>query len=83
MGLPLIATNVPGCKNVVEDGYNGYLCNLKDGDDLADKMEKMYNLSNGDLIAMGQNSRKKVEFQFDVKHVIQKYHASIEALSVQ
>lgn len=83
MGLPLIATNVPGCKNVVEDGFNGYLCNLKDGDDLADKMEKMYNLSNGELMAMGQNSRKKVEFQFDVKHVIQKYHASIEALSVQ
>jgi glycosyltransferase involved in cell wall biosynthesis len=82
MGLPLIATNVPGCNNVVEEGYNGYLCNLKDPDDLADKMEKMYDLSPEEREWLGQNSRNKVEKQFDVKHVIDKYHASIEALEV-
>ncbi len=42
MELPLITTNTPGCKEVVQDGYNGYLVNIKDQIDLA---QKMYELS--------------------------------------
>ncbi len=82
MGLPLITTDVPGCRNVVEEGYNGYLCKPRNPDDLADKMEKMYFLSEEELKSLGDNSRKKAENQFDVKHVIEKYNASIEALTV-
>jgi len=82
MGLPLIATNVPGCSNVVEDGYNGYLCEHRNPDDLANKMEKMHHLTPEEREWLGRNSRNKVEKHFDVKHVIDKYHASIEALAV-
>ncbi|MTI19842.1 glycosyltransferase family 1 protein, partial [Fulvivirga sp. RKSG066] len=41
---PIVATDVPGCNNVVENNYNGLLCELKSADDLADKMKQMMNL---------------------------------------
>lgn len=80
MGLPLVATNVPGCRNVVEDGYNGYLCTPKDSTDLAAKMENLYSMPDDLRGAMGENSRRKMEKQFDIKYVIEKYHTSINSL---
>lgn len=75
---PIIATNVPGCSQVVEDQVNGFLCNLKDADDLADKMRKMAMLDQETLSQFGQNGRKKMEAGFDESVVINKY---LEALS--
>jgi glycosyltransferase involved in cell wall biosynthesis len=73
LGKPLIATNVPGCKEVVEENYNGYLCMVKDATDLADKMRRLIELSDEQLIALGRNSRLKVESQFDEEIVFKKY----------
>lgn len=73
MAKPIVATNVPGCNNVVEDGYNGFLCNMKDSEDLAVNMMRIFKLSIYDRQKMGENSRKKVEEKFDEKFVIQKY----------
>ena len=39
MARPLIATDVPGCRSVVDDGVTGYLCKVRDGDDLARSMD--------------------------------------------
>jgi glycosyltransferase involved in cell wall biosynthesis len=80
MGIPIVATNVPGCRNVVEDGYNGYLCKMKNAEDLAAKMLNIFQLDPDKRAEMGVNSRKKVEQQFDVQHVIDKYHNAIAAL---
>ena len=81
MGRPLIATNVPGCREVVEHGVNGYLCEARSAKDLADKMLLM--LENSDEVhrAMGQASRAKVERQFDEKIVIEKYLAAIHQVT--
>jgi glycosyltransferase involved in cell wall biosynthesis len=73
MAKPIVTTNTPGCKDVVEDGYNGYLCKVKDSSDLAKKMEKMLNLSTKELMQMGNNGRQKVKNEFDEKIVIDKY----------
>ncbi len=73
MEKPLIATNIAGCKEVVEDGINGYLCRVKDSEDLADKMEKMLNLSEDKRKAMGKAGRQKITNQFDENIVIKKY----------
>ncbi|MCK6616413.1 MAG: glycosyltransferase family 4 protein [Cyclobacteriaceae bacterium] len=75
---PIIATDVPGCNQVVDDQVNGFLCNMKDANDLADKMRKMANLDPQSLIRFGQNGRKKMEAQYDESIVINKY---LEALS--
>ncbi len=80
MSKPLIATDVPGCREIVENGINGYLCNVKDSKDLEDKMLKMLNLSSNKRKEMGLNSRKKMEKEFDEQIVIDKYLSSIKAI---
>jgi glycosyltransferase involved in cell wall biosynthesis len=62
-----------GCREVVDDGVNGYLCNVRDADDLAAKMDRMLALSIDERAAMGRAGRKKMEAQFDEKIVIAKY----------
>ena len=78
MTKPIITTNVPGCKEVVDDGVNGYLCKVKNAKDLADKMRKMINLSEEERIKMGKAGREKVINEFDEKIVINKYLRTIE-----
>ncbi len=78
MAKPIITTDVPGCKDVVSDGLNGYLCKVKDSQDLAQKMEKMINLDKLERLRMGQKGREKIINQFDEKIVIEKYLAAIE-----
>lgn len=73
LGRPIIATDVAGCRDVVDDGQTGFLCNVKDAFDLAEKMEQFANLSHLDRSLMGQRGRKKVELQFDERIVITKY----------
>jgi len=80
MAKPIITTNVPGCRDVVDDGINGYLCKLKDYKDLADKMEKMLNLTEEKRKKMGKAGRKKILKEFDEKIVIEKYLETIEKL---
>lgn len=70
---PIIATDVPGCNQVVEHGVNGFLCRPKDAIDLASKMEEMGQLDNESLQSFGINGREKVKTTFDEKLVIHKY----------
>lgn len=42
VGLPIITTNAPGPSEVVEDGISGVLCEVKNSQDLADKMRALY-----------------------------------------
>ncbi|MBS1506125.1 MAG: glycosyltransferase family 4 protein [Bacteroidetes bacterium] len=81
-GKPMIATDVPGCHQVVKDNYNGFLCNLKDAEDLAAKMENMLSLDNEQLKQFGINGRALVEREYDENIVIDKYITSINTLRV-
>lgn len=80
MSKPLIATDVPGCNNVVKDNYNGFLCKLKDSEDLANKMERLLGLPKEKLEEFGRNSREKMKEKFDEKLVINAYLNSIETI---
>ena len=77
MGKPLIATDVPGCRQVVRDGHNGYLCRVKDPHDLARAMRQLMQLSPEQRQAMGQASRKLAEEVFDERLVVKKYLEAI------
>jgi glycosyltransferase involved in cell wall biosynthesis len=79
MGKPLIATDVPGCRQVVQDGRNGYLCKVRDPHDLARAMRQLMKLSPEQRQAMGRASRKLAEDVFDEKRVVDKY---LEALGL-
>jgi glycosyltransferase involved in cell wall biosynthesis len=79
MAKPLIATDVPGCREVVEDGQNGFLCRVKDARDLATKMIGMMEMAPADRRAMGEAGRQKMERQFDERLVIDAYLGRLEA----
>jgi glycosyltransferase involved in cell wall biosynthesis len=81
MAKPLIATNVPGCREVVQQGVNGYLCRLRSASDLADKMLKVIELSDTELKQMGNASRQIAVTRFDDRIVIERYRQAIEAVT--
>jgi glycosyltransferase involved in cell wall biosynthesis len=81
MGRPLIASNVPGCKEVIDDGVNGFLCEPRDSYSLSQNMEKMLKLSHNDRKKMGVLGRKKVEDNFSQEIVSNLYVDAIKNLS--
>jgi glycosyltransferase involved in cell wall biosynthesis len=74
---PIIATDVPGCNQVVEHQVNGLLCKLKDADDLARQMRRLAGMDDKTLQTFGSNGRKKMEAEFDESIVINKYLQAI------
>jgi glycosyltransferase involved in cell wall biosynthesis len=80
MGRPIITTDSVGCREVVDDGFNGYLCKVMDFTDLAEKMDKMLQLSAEERRRMGIYGRLKMEREFDEKIVISKYLSAIYSL---
>jgi glycosyltransferase involved in cell wall biosynthesis len=77
MAKPLIATDVPGCQHVVEDGRNGFLCAARSSGSLAEAMLRMAALSSDERRAMGTAGRARVEAEFDERIVIERYLAAI------
>lgn len=73
MGKPIIATDVPGCKDIVDNGVNGFLCEPRNAQCLAVQMEKMLSLSEGEREEMGRAGRKKVIEEYSESFVIDKY----------
>ncbi|HBP8864101.1 TPA: glycosyltransferase, partial [Escherichia coli] len=65
MGKPIIASDNIGCRDVVEDGINGFLCEPKNTKSLVDALERFINLSDKQKIEMGIASRRKIEQEFD------------------
>lgn len=80
LGRPIVATNVVGCQDAVDDSINGYLCNVKDAEDLADKMIRIIELPDAQRAAMGKAGREKVERQFDEQLVIQSYLRALDSI---
>lgn len=73
MSKPIVTTDVPGCREVIIDGQNGYLCMVKNTTDLQKKLEKMLILDHDTLVEMGKAGRKLVEKKFDESIIINHY----------
>lgn len=65
MGRPIVTTNVPGCKEILEDGITGFLCEPKNSSDLAEKMKMILLLTYEQRKEMGKRGRKKIEKEFN------------------
>ncbi len=72
MGKPIVTTDTPGCREVVDDGFNGFLVPLKNSIILAEKIER---LIKDDKLRerFGYNSREKALKEFDIEIVVNKY----------
>lgn len=77
---PIITTDRSGCKEVVDDGINGYICKQKDLNDLIDKIEKFIKLPYEEKREMGLRGRKKIEKEFDREIVIKAYFDEIDKI---
>ena len=73
LGRPIITTDRPGCREIVEDGVNGFMVKQRDTQDLIEKVEKFLKLTWEERRQMGLRGRAKVEKEFSRKIVVQKY----------
>lgn len=71
-GKIAITTDVPGCRDVVVDNWNGHLCKPKDAISLKECMEKVLRLSNEEKSKMEDNARKNVVDKFSTQIIINK-----------
>ena len=76
-GRPVIATRVPGCQDVVEDGITGLLCRPRDSQDLVEKMQMMLSFSVNERQRMGRCGRQRIEREFDERIVVGHYLQAI------
>jgi len=80
LSKPIVASNVAGCTNIVQDNVNGLLCEVMNADDLAFKMNEMMQLPESKRSEMGKNGRAIVESKFQEGIVIDKYLNTIGEL---
>lgn len=83
MARPLVATDVPGNRQLVEHGVNGLLCEPRDARSLADAMDKLGSMSPEQRAEMGQAGRDLVERCYGVDRVIQAYLDALAQLADQ
>jgi glycosyltransferase involved in cell wall biosynthesis len=73
MARPIVTTDVPGCRDVVREGENGFLCAARDGAALAAAMERALALDDDRWAAMGAAGRARVKREFAVSAVTSAY----------
>jgi glycosyltransferase involved in cell wall biosynthesis len=77
MARPMIATDVPGCRDVIVEGETGLLCAARSPEALAAAMEMMLRTDPAARAEMGRRARLRVERDFDEALVSKAY---LEAL---
>ena len=73
MSKPIITSDMPGCRDVVDDGRNGFLVPPRDVLALTRAMERMAGLSREARAGLGAASREKAEREYDERIVIDRY----------
>ena len=69
-GRPLITSDIPGCREAVEDGVSGYLCPAKDADALHEAMRRFVELPESWRGEMGRRGRERMEQRFSKTAVV-------------
>lgn len=70
VGRPVITSDIPGCKEAVEDGKTGYLCEAKNTNKLYEKMKEIVDKNVQEREQMGKNARKRMEELFDKSEIV-------------
>lgn len=82
MGRPMIATDVPGCREIVRDGETGILCQSRDAASLADAIDRMMSLQGKERARMGSAARELVEKRFGQAQVVDLYLGALASIGV-
>lgn len=70
IGRAVITSDIPGCREAVDDGVTGFLCERKNAAQLTDCMERFMNMSPEEREAMGKAGRRKVIAEFEKGMVV-------------
>jgi len=81
-GRPLLVSDIPGCRETVNEGLSGFVFPPGDKTALLDCMERFCRLDYAEKTAMGVEGRKKMEKEFDRKKVVLVYREQIERILV-
>lgn len=79
-GRPVLATNIPGCKEGIVDNLTGLLFAPRSCKALEETVEYFLSMSAKQREAMGQAARRKMEQEFDRRSVVESYMEEIEAI---
>ena len=80
MGKPIITTNIPGCRETVDNEVNGFLVAVKKADSLAEALIRFIELPKEKKLAMSKASHKKALKEFDVNNVLIQYRDIVDEL---
>lgn len=80
MGRPVIASDIPGCRETFDEGISGFGFKVKDHLSLANIISKFIELPYEEKQKMGINGRKKMETEFARSIVVDKYMSEINNL---
>jgi glycosyltransferase involved in cell wall biosynthesis len=81
MERPLIAADAPGCRALVDDGVDGFLCRVKDARSLASAMRRFAELPVAARAAMGEAARRKVQERVSENLVVAAYLDALSGLA--
>ena len=73
LGKPVITTDIPGCREMVDEGRNGFSVPPKDAEALAKAMSDYLSLTDDEKAAMGRAGRELAEKRYDINLVINEY----------
>lgn len=73
LGRPIVTTDVPGCRDIVHDGENGYLCAPRDAAALAAALDRAARTGDGDWARMAAAGRRRVVEGFSQARVTALY----------
>ena len=77
MELPIITSLNTGCREVVLEGVNGFLCTPNQVSDLVARMEQMMALTPPQRVELGKNGRDRVTELFGIERILTEYDHSL------
>jgi len=82
MAIPVVTTDTPGCRDMVDDRNTGFLCAPGDVESLYDSMKKLLDMPLKQRLKMGERAREKMIREYDEKIVIAKYIDAVNGVQV-
>lgn len=79
-GRPVLASNIPGCQEIFDEGISGFGLEPGSTESLIHAMEQFLSLTHEEKRAMGLAGRNKIEKQFDRQLVVNQYLEEIEKI---
>lgn len=80
-GVPCIVSDIPGCREAIEDGDTGFLFTVKDSDALTSAIERFLSVPLQDRRSMGLAARQRMATQFNREKVVDRYMDAIRSAS--